>query len=97
MRRFIYSLVFAMVFGVTITEASAQLRSTYDSKTLLSIYSQVLAPTTKTGTISGQDPQMLQGQDPQMLQGQDPQMLQGQDPQMYKYSPYIYMGQDPQM
>ncbi|MCC6273849.1 MAG: hypothetical protein IT572_10320 [Deltaproteobacteria bacterium] len=97
MRKFAYSIVFTLVFGITLAEASAQLRSTYDSKTLLTIYSQVLAPTTKTGTVSGQDPQMLQGQDPQMLQGQDPQMLQGQDPQMYKYSPYIYMGQDPQM
>lgn len=97
MRKFIYCIVFTMVFGFALAEASAQLRSTYDSKTLLTIYSQVLAPTTKTGTVYGQDPQMLQGQDPQMLQGQDPQMLQGQDPQMYKYSPYIYMGQDPQM
>ncbi len=97
MRKFIYCIVFMMVFGIILTEASAQLRSTYDSKTLLTIYSQVLAPTTKTGTVSGQDPQMLEGQDPQMLQGQDPQMLQGQDPQMYKYSPYLYMGQDPQM
>ena len=92
MRSLIYTLVLASVLTASLG-AQAQIRS-LDSKTLLSIYSQVLAPAKDTSTVMGQDPQMLQGQDPQMLQGQDPQMLEGQDPQMVKF---IYYGQDPQM
>jgi hypothetical protein len=98
MRSFIYTLVFAVVFTAILQTAQAQVRSiSFDQKAMLTIYSQVLAPVTKTETVMGQDPQMLQGQDPQMLQGQDPQMLQGQDPQMSKYNSLIYYGQDPQM
>ena len=91
MRSLIYTLVIASVLTASLG-VQAQTRI-LDSKTTLSIYSQVLAPA-KTGTVMGQDPQMLQGQDPQMLKGQDPQMLQGQDPQMLKFISY---GQDPQM
>lgn len=96
MRKFIYCLVFSIVFGFALTNASAQLRTTsFDTKTTLSIYSQVLAPT-RTGSLSSQDPQMIKAQDPQMYE-QDPQMLTGQDPQMLKLNPYSLVGQDPQM
>ena len=97
MRKFIYIFVLSMVFGFFGEMAQAQTRSTLDSKVMLSIYSQLFAPVSKSGTVMGQDPQMYQGQDPQMYQGQDPQMYQGQDPQMLKLKGSIYMGQDPQM
>ena len=96
MRSLVYALVLASVFTGILHTAQAQTR-TLDSKAMLSIYSQVLAPSKDPGTVMGQDPQMLQGQDPQMLKGQDPQMLQGQDPQMMKIRPIIFYGQDPQM
>jgi len=90
MKKVFYGSVLAAFFLSAPFSVSAQTISSTNLKISYSIFSQVLAPSTKAAQVSGQDPQMLQGQDPQMLQGQDPQMRPVS-------SGGIYVEQDPQM